>query len=127
MHIPFTYSILRACVRQILELRNAHNTYKISQSWCQGFLKRHNFSQRKARQEHQSRSVAAASSDLILDYFRLLLETYDKLHLHDHPEAVWNLDEKGWSKQQAMQQPVIATKGKPQVSGNKAVSKLLLG
>ena len=75
----------------------------------------HNFSQRKARQEHQSRSVTAASSDLILDYFGMLVETSDKLHLNDYPEAVWNLDEKGWSKQQVMQQPVIATKRKPQV------------
>ena len=57
----------------------------------------------------------AASSDLILDYFKLLVETFDKLHLHNYPEVIWNLDEKGWSNQQAMQQSVIATEGKPEV------------
>ena len=87
----------------------------ISQSWCQRFAKRHVFSHRKAREVERVRAVAAASPEVIVEYFEMLDDDLTSLDLKMKPAQRWNCDEKGWSKQQALQQCVLCTKGKPQV------------
>ena len=119
MNIPFTYEILRSFAKGIVQLKNPDAEAKLCQGWCKSFKKRHNFSTRKARYVERARTVAGATSDMIIEYFKLLEETYKRLNLSDKPNHVWNLDEKGWSKQQALQQPVFVSKGKPQVKNKK--------
>ena len=80
------------------------------------FVKRHGFSPRKARHIDPSRAAAGSSSDSIIYYFELLKREIEHLGILGHPERLWNCDEKGWSKQQALQQPVLVTVGKPQVT-----------
>ena len=88
---------------------------KVCHKWCQAFVKRHKFSPRKPRHIEPARAAAGDSLTRIIDYHELLTKEIDVLELQDHPECIWNADEKGWSKQQALQQPVLVSVGKQQV------------
>ena len=81
----------------------------------QRFTKRHRFSARKSRQLDAGRAAAAASSDSIADFISLVGEVFTKTSVNEAPTRIWNMDEKGWSKQQVLQQPVLSAVGKPQV------------
>ena len=111
--IPFTYQLLKTFTIEILKL--SKKSQKISHKWLQRFAARHNFSARKSRQLDRARVAAGASPQIIIHYFNMLLNKIQALDLTQKPQCVWNVDEKGWSKQQALQQPVLVTKGKPQV------------
>ena len=63
----------------------------------------------------RARLVAGTSGHVLIDYFQLLKTQIENNNLEDHPSRIWNMDEKGWSKQQSLQKPVLVTKGKPQV------------
>ena len=96
-------------------LKTLGKSGKVCHKWCQSFIKRHKFAPRKARHVDPSRAAAGGSSDTIIEYHQLIKREIDSLQLNDHPECIWNADEKGWSKQQALQQPVLVTVGKQQV------------
>lgn len=51
-------------------------------------------------------------------------DVMEMLNITDKPEVVWNVDEKGWSKQQCLQRPLLVSQGKTQVYLNK--KKMLL-
>lgn len=86
MSTPFTYNLLKRFAGEILASRNAQ--VPITQSWCQRFSKRHNFSHRKARHVERVRAVAAASPVAIIEYFEMLEVELTKLDLNDKPLPV---------------------------------------
>jgi hypothetical protein len=66
-----------------------------------------------------TKCIAAATPSHIADYFQLL----ESICLDEklNGDAIWNMDEKGWSK--ALQRPVLVTKGVKQVMININSSK----
>ena len=112
--VPLTYELLGTFAQQIMKLTD-HDAASVSHSWMQRFARRYNFSPRKPRHVERARAVAAASPTMIIEYFTLLTNKINQLNLISKPQCIWNCDEKGWSKQQALQRPILVTKGKAQV------------
>ena len=82
---------------------------------CQRFVKNNGFAARKARQVDVGRLQCASDAAVIRHYIGMLIKLLTDLNLLDKPECIHNCDEKGWSKQQQLQQPVIVTRGRRQV------------
>ena len=112
--VLLTYELLGTFAQQIMKLTD-HDAASISHSCIQRFARRYNFSPRKPRHGAVARTVAAASPTLIIEYFTLLTNKINQLNLTSKPQCIWNCDEKGWSKQQGLQRPVLVTKGQAQV------------
>ena len=103
MCIPFTYELLKVFAKEILT------------DWCQDFRRRLKFSTRKPRHVERSRLAACSTPENIIGYFSILEKEFTEMGLTDKPHRIWNMDEKGWSKQKSLQQPVLVSTGKPQV------------
>ena len=114
MCIPFTYEMLKLFAKEILTAGGA-DSHQVSHDWCQDFRRRHNFSTRKPRHVERSRLVACSTPENIIGYFNILTKEVTEMELTNKPERIWNMDEKGGSKQQSLQQPVLVSTGKPQV------------
>ena len=85
---------------------NNNNIFRVNR-----FCKKQNFLAKKTRQIDRGRAHAANDPSTLMEFFKLLKEEMP----WSNPNTIWNVDEKGWSKQQAIQRPAIVTKGKPQV------------
>ena len=81
---------------------------------CFRFVNTNGFTVSKAHQVYVGRSQCASDAAIIRKYMGMLDKRLTKLNLLDRPDLIHNCAEKGWSKQQQMQQPVIPTES-PQV------------
>ena len=71
---------------------------------------------REPQHIHATQAAVASSPALIIEYFDLLSDKISGLNPTENLHCVWNFDDKGWSKQQALQQSVLVTRGKPQMN-----------
>ncbi|XP_063384867.1 uncharacterized protein LOC134670975 [Cydia fagiglandana] len=83
--------------------------------WYKAFMKRHpEISKRKAQFMNPARAQKL-NKFIVDDHFERINEIYNQLDLKDHPERIYNMDEKGCRLTIHHQQAVLAKKGAKRV------------
>ncbi|KAF9420025.1 hypothetical protein HW555_003619 [Spodoptera exigua] len=118
--LPVTPRILRRLVYKYCVLNNIKHNFDeeakcAGKDWFKAFMKRHpDISLRKAQFMNPARAQKL-NKFIVNDHFEKLKEVYDKLNLRDHPERIYNMDEKGCRLTIHHQQNVLAKKGAKRV------------
>ncbi|KAJ2952374.1 hypothetical protein O0L34_g4658 [Tuta absoluta] len=118
--IPMTPKMIRIQAFAFCEKYNiAHNfnsnTGYAGKGWLRLFLKRHpELARRKAQMLNPARAQRL-NKPIVTPHFNEIRKLYDELDLHDHPEKVYNMDEKGCRLTLHRQPTVIAQKGAKRV------------
>ena len=95
----------------IIQERDPSKRLPPKKDWARKFLKRHKLSFRKASHLSTQR-VCSSCVQAVDDYFEKLEKVYDELKLHDRPEAIWNMDESYFGKnQEGMNRRTIGKRG----------------
>lgn len=117
---PLTASVLRRCVYRYTKLNNIPNPFreekeKAGRYWLKGFMER-NPQIRVRRAQNLNPARAQKLNKLIVnDHFTKLEEVLRSLHIMEHPERIYNIDEKGCRLCLHHQQKVLAAKGSRRV------------
>lgn len=118
--LPVTPRILRRLVYKYCEQNCIkHNFSDIAKQagkdWFKAFMKRHpEISVRKAQFMNPARAQKL-NKFIVDDHFEKLKDIYDKFDLNDHPERIYNMDEKGCRLTIHHQQSVLAKRGAKRV------------
>lgn len=118
--LPVTPRILRRLVYKYCVLNNIKHNFdetakRAGKDWYKAFMKRHpEISLRKAQFMNVARAQKL-NKFIVGDHFDRLKKVYDKLELRDHPERIYNMDEKGCRLTIHHQQGVLAKKGAKRV------------
>lgn len=116
MGFPLTPKSIRRSVFKFAEQQNlAHRFNRVKRlagyDWYRSFLRRHpQLSQRKAQSMNPARAQKL-NPFIVSDYFEKLGNVMDTLDIKNHPEKVYNVDEKGCRLTLHHQQTVVAQKG----------------
>ncbi|VVD03968.1 unnamed protein product [Leptidea sinapis] len=100
MGLPVTARILRRLVYKYCEKNNIKHNFndeakRAGKDWFKAFMKRHHeISVRKAQFMNPARAQKL-NKYTVDDNFKKLRDIYDKFDLYDHPEQIYNMDEKG--------------------------------
>lgn len=118
--MPLTAKIIRKQAYLFCERNNIKNPFSDKKStagrkWLKNFLARNkNISERKAQFMNPAR--AQKLNKIIVDkHFKAIREVYDDLNIDQHPERLYNVDEKGCRLTIHGQQKVLAGKGSRRV------------
>lgn len=120
MGLPVTPRILRRLVYKYCEQNNIKHNFndegkRAGKDWFKAFMKRHHeISIRKAQFMNPARAQKL-NKFIVDDHFKKLRDIYDKFDLYDHPEKIYNMDEKGCRLTIHHQQNVLAKKGAKRV------------
>ncbi|XP_026318758.1 uncharacterized protein LOC113229402 [Hyposmocoma kahamanoa] len=118
--LPVIPRILRRLVYKFCEANNIkhsfnENTKLAGKDWFKAFMKRHpNLSKRKAQFMNPARAQKL-NKFIVDDHFSKIKAVYDDLDLKNHPERIYNMDEKGCRLTIHHQQTVLAQKGAKRV------------
>lgn len=120
MGIPLTPKMLRIQAFAYAEkygLKHIFNrkTGRAGTGWLRLFLKRHpDLAKRKVQILNPARAQKL-NKPIVEAHFEEIRKLYDELDLHDHPEKIFNMDEKGCRLTLHRQPTVIARKGERRV------------
>ncbi|CAB3233470.1 unnamed protein product [Arctia plantaginis] len=120
MGLPVTPRILRRLVYKYCEQNNIKHNFndegkRAGKDWFKAFMKRHHeISVRKAQFMNPARAQKL-NKFIVDDHFKKLRDIYNKFDLYDHPEKIYNMDEKGCRLTIHHQQSVLAKKGAKRV------------
>uniref|UniRef100_A0A2A4J5L2 HTH CENPB-type domain-containing protein n=1 Tax=Heliothis virescens TaxID=7102 RepID=A0A2A4J5L2_HELVI len=98
--LPVTPRILRRLVYKYCEQKNIKHNFNnmnkcAGKDWFKAFMKRNpEISIRKAQFMNPARAQKL-NKFIVDDHFQKLRDIYDTRDLHDHPERIYNMDEKG--------------------------------
>uniref|UniRef100_A0A2A4JD70 HTH CENPB-type domain-containing protein n=1 Tax=Heliothis virescens TaxID=7102 RepID=A0A2A4JD70_HELVI len=118
--LPVTSRILRRLVYKYCEQKNIKHNFNnmnkcAGKDWFKAFMKRNpEISIRKAQFMNPARAQKL-NKFIVDDHFQKLRDIYDTRDLHDHPERIYNMDEKGCRLTIHHQQSVLAKKGAKRV------------
>lgn len=118
--LPIVPRILRRLVYQFCETNGIKNNFNqtsklAGKDWFNSFLNRNpTISRRKAQFMNPARAQKL-NKFIVDDHFTKLREIYDNLDLINHPERVYNMDEKGCRLTIHHQQTILAKKGAKRV------------
>lgn len=114
--MPLTGKVLRKSVFTYCEKRGIDHPFKkekkmAGRKWLKLFLNRHpDISKRKAQPLNAARA-AKLNKFIVNDHFEKLRNLYEELDLHNNPQLVYNLDEKGCQLKLHKSPEVLAEKG----------------
>lgn len=117
---PLTASVLRRCVYRYTKLNNIPNPFREEKEkaglyWLKGFMERNpQIRVRKAQNLNPSRAQKV-NKFIVDDHFTKLEEIMRSLNIMEHPERIYNIDEKGCRLCLHHQQKVLAAKGSRRV------------
>ncbi|XP_063633730.1 uncharacterized protein LOC134804559 [Cydia splendana] len=118
--LPVTTRILRRLVYKFCEVNDIKHSFNknmrlAGKDWYKAFMKRHpEISKRKAQFMNPARAQKL-NKFIVDDHFERINEIYNQLDLKDHPERIYNMDEKGCRLTIHHQQAVLAKKGAKRV------------
>lgn len=118
--MPLTPLVIRSqaykfCEKQGIETNFNKQTGRAGRDWLQMFLKRNsNVSKRKAQFMNPARAQKL-NKPIVQQHFQEVKKLYDEINIPNHPERVYNMDEKGCRLTIHHQQKVLAEKGNRRV------------
>lgn len=118
--MPLTPQVLRTQAYKFCEKQGIKNNFnkqtgRADKDWLQMFLKRNpNVSKPKAQLMNPARAQKL-NKPIVQHHFQELKKIYDKLNIPNHPERLYNIDEKGCRLTIHHQQKVLTEKGNRRV------------
>ncbi|XP_034825562.2 uncharacterized protein [Maniola hyperantus] len=118
--MPLTPQVIRTqaynfCEKQGIENNFNKKTGRAGRDWFNMFMKRNpNISIRKAQLMNPARAQKLNKS-IVQHHFQEIKKLYDELDIPNHPERLYNIDEKGCRLTIHHQQKVLAEKGNRRV------------
>lgn len=118
--MPLTPQVIRTqaykfCEKQGIDNNFNKQTRRAGRDWLKMFLKRNeNISKRKAQFMNPARAQKL-NKPIVQQHFQEVKKLYDELDIPNHPERVYNVDEKGCRLTIHHQQTVLAEKGNRRV------------
>lgn len=118
--MPLTSLVIRTQAFKFCEKKGIPNTFnkesgRAGRDWLKMFLKRNpSVSERKAQFMNPARAQKL-NKHIVEQHFLEIKKIYDELDINEHPERLYNIDEKGCRLTIHHQQKVLAEKGNRRV------------